>query len=210
MDGAPTATHPYPTLQLGYTPIRTAQGRKKPPSRCASDAKKSIPSSVPAQGSPTNRGPDSDSTLPMDTAASPDIHGHTDHNYPCSSHSEREVCLPCTEKEEQIKRLQLLNARLKCKVAMFRARTYFSHETLRTDKKVHLYTGLPNRLAFDTLCNALAPKLQCIHFWRGPTGLPRGIRKFASSPQKFSPTRKVSGKKQLLMTLMKLRLGTSE
>ena len=101
-----------------------------------------------------------------------------------------------------------MNRKLSIEAATLRAsQRNFSHEYLRTDAKINFYTGLPNRAAFDNLYDVLAPKMSKLRFWRRPSGLPRGIRKFSRSPKKFGPSRKVSLKNQFLLTLMKLRLG---
>ena len=53
------------------------------------------------------------------------------------------------------------------------------------------------------------PKVEKMTYWRGTKHVigSKRIRKFIKSPNKFGPSRKLAIKDELLMVLMKLRLG---
>ena len=82
-------------------------------------------------------------------------------------------------------------------------------QILKNDKKIKYYTGLPSREVFNLLYDYVHPKVEKMAYWRGTKHVigSKRIRKFIKSPKKFGPSRKLSIKDELLMVLMKLRLG---
>ena len=83
---------------------------------------------------------------------------------------------------------------------------------LQNDQKVKMYTGLQSKQAFDDLLTMVKEKASKMRYWSGSqresshhTGT---CRTFKSTPQKSGPTRKLSLEEEMLLTLMKLRLGT--
>lgn len=77
--------------------------------------------------------------------------------------------------------------------------------TLLTDRDVNFYTGIQSREIFDSLYDLLSQFVK--RRWKGSVNIYRNIRKFKPSPSKFGPTRKLQGKDELLLTLMRLKLG---
>ena len=84
------------------------------------------------------------------------------------------------------------------------------HEKLlKTDKDAIFYTGMPNLKLFNSIHNLVSNKVR--RKWKGGLAFKSNIvRNFKKSPKKFGPQSKLSSKDELLMTLMKLRLGSLE
>ncbi|XP_035663259.1 uncharacterized protein LOC118406967 [Branchiostoma floridae] len=197
VDGKPTDENPYPTEGMGYALNRyttTPKQRKKPAPRMTVDS----------------------ASKKKCTAASEEETGASGSSYPTySSIQDHDYGVPSREdKDATIQRLKLMNTQLKLEAATAKLESanlhkrIVSYDKLSDDSKVQFYTGLPNRKALEGLYKYLAPKLDRIRFWRGASAIPRGVRTFKKSPKKSGPDRKLSGKNLLVMTLMKLRLGS--
>ena len=78
---------------------------------------------------------------------------------------------------------------------------------LKNDNKVRVYTGLPNKSAFNDLLHHVSRKASRMRYWHGDTRSKPYKRKFKRTPQKSGPKCKLTLKEELLLTLMKLRLG---
>ncbi|KAI8498029.1 hypothetical protein Bbelb_239730 [Branchiostoma belcheri] len=205
VDSEPTQANPYPTLHMGtLNTSSTPKPRKAPTPRRLVDT---TTKKVLAKNSTTEK----NSTDTSVSSFPVHIHVNHDHDYDVSQKQECKTCECCSTKDAQIKRLKQMNTRLQLDVVglklKLKSQSQFSHNKLLKDSKVLFYTGLRNRKAFEELYSHMAPKLQRIRFWRGPSGLPKGVRRFTKSPRKFGPARKLGGRDLLLMTLMKLRLG---
>ncbi len=70
---------------------------------------------------------------------------------------------------------------------------------------MHFYTGLPSKDAFDLLFRYLEPKVLSMPYWRGSKDTPLLLG--ATPEKRRGRRRKISQKDELLLTLMKLRLG---
>ncbi|XP_078685984.1 uncharacterized protein LOC144918813 [Branchiostoma floridae x Branchiostoma belcheri] len=205
VDSEPTQANPYPTLHMGTLNTSSMpKPRKAPTPRRLVDTttKKVLAKNCTTEKNSTDT---SVSSFPGH------IHVNHDHDYDVSQKQECKTCECCSTKDAQIKRLKQMNTRLQLDVVglklKLKSQSQFSHNKLLKDSKVLFYTGLRNRKAFEELYSHIAPKLQRIRLWRGPSGLPKGVRRFTKSPRKFGPARKLCGRDLLLMTLMKLRLG---
>ena len=85
----------------------------------------------------------------------------------------------------------------------------FSAKLLNTDKKIKTFLGLPNKAAFEVLFKLLKKKAPKIKYWQGPKKYSsQNSRNFSSTPKKSGPRRLLSVKDELILTLMKLRLGS--
>lgn len=83
---------------------------------------------------------------------------------------------------------------------------------IETDAKVSLYTGLPNKDCFNCLCKHLQKKSAKIRHWRGTkkvvvTKVKKFHKRRSSKIGKRGPQRKLTVKDEVLLTLMKLKLG---
>ncbi|CAH1233133.1 Hypp605 [Branchiostoma lanceolatum] len=204
VDGEPTEANPYPTEHMN-TPSQpyssTPKPRKKPTPRPFTEKSTSKKGIVEKSTVANDESVASDSSYPTEIS-------FQDHDYVVPQSCE--TCEDCSAKDAQIRRLKQMNTKLKLEAASLkvqRSQRQFSYDNLKDDSKVQFYTGLPNRQAFDALYTYMAPNLKKIRFWRGTSALKRGIRRFISTPKKFGPDTKLSGKDLLVMTLMKLKLG---
>ena len=69
------------------------------------------------------------------------------------------------------------------------------------------YTGIPSINTFNGLYEFLAPKVKKIRYWRGPSRTSTPVRRFSAAPRKSGVVRRLTGQDELLLVLMKLRLG---
>ena len=68
---------------------------------------------------------------------------------------------------------------------------------------------IPTRGAFDKLFCLVNKNVKKINFWGGPKRSVKKGRNFKRTPKKFGPQRVLSQKDEFLLTLMKLRLGST-
>ncbi|KAM7430634.1 hypothetical protein ABFA07_018677 [Porites harrisoni] len=83
------------------------------------------------------------------------------------------------------------------------------HSDLRNDQTVNLLTGIPSKPAFHKLFHSVKGSIKKVRYWSGPKKTSRKGRNFRKSPKKFGPNRALSQKDEFLLTLMKLRLGST-
>ena len=77
--------------------------------------------------------------------------------------------------------------------------------SLKTDRDISFFTGLPNKSLFEDLHDYIAPFVN--RRWRGFVNSLKRKRTFFKTPKKFGPQRKLCSKDEFLLALMKLRLG---
>ncbi|XP_062572932.1 uncharacterized protein LOC134234895 [Saccostrea cucullata] len=70
---------------------------------------------------------------------------------------------------------------------------------------MRFYTGFPSMNSFNALHNALEPKLKSVRYWKGPSFHCNTLKHKVF--KKSRATRKLSTKDELVLTLMKIRLG---
>ena len=75
---------------------------------------------------------------------------------------------------------------------------------LKTDEKVNTYTGLPSVKALEDLLEFVTPHALSMTYWRGSQ---KYVERKEPLSAKSGPGRKLTIKEELVMTLMKLRLG---
>jgi len=81
---------------------------------------------------------------------------------------------------------------------------------ISTDRKVRLYTGLPNKASFYALFSLLNNRATHMRYWRGAKRFAMPIqRNFRGTPSKSGPTKSLSAKDEFVLTQMKLRLALS-
>lgn len=82
---------------------------------------------------------------------------------------------------------------------------------ISNDNKVRLNTGIRNRATLDNLYNHLSPELKGMRYWAGSKKVVscKIPRRFSKSPKKPGPQRKLSGKEEMVLVLMKLRIGVT-
>ena len=85
----------------------------------------------------------------------------------------------------------------------------FHYGDLKTDKEVNLLTGIPTRAVFDALFDMVKKNVKRLRYWTGPMKSTRKGRNFKKSPKKCGPKGELTQKDQFLLTMMKLRLGST-
>ena len=98
----------------------------------------------------------------------------------------------------KLERLQLPNKRRKT-----------CHQDLKTDAMVKALTGIPSKAAFYFIFHHVTQNIKKVKYWNGPSKVSTKVRKFTKSPKKFGPKRVLSQTDEFLLTLMKLRLGST-
>ena len=87
----------------------------------------------------------------------------------------------------------------KCKHPLYK-------QLLKSNKKCNHYTRIQTLKQFEKIYDIVSPFIQ--RRWRGKKiSSTRIIKKFRAIPKKFMPGRKLCGKDELLLMLMKLRQG---
>ena len=82
----------------------------------------------------------------------------------------------------------------------------FSYSSLKNDKDVSFFTGIPTLHLFEQLHNYISPLVN--RRWKGYRHVVNNIRRFTGSPKRFGPPRKMLSRDEFCLTLMKLRLGS--
>ena len=131
---------------------------------------------------------------------------------------EKEPCHECLRKETEIesliKKVDSLSIErddLSQKVTEVTVKVHrlkedhrpFSVTSIKTDAKMKFFTGLQTVAVFGILFNLLKPFIQSMNFWRGD----KQTRKVVTSKLVKRRTQKITAKEQLLLVLMRLRLG---
>ena len=181
---------PNPCINLGHK----TDVKKRPPPRDRV---------LPEQKKPNN-----------DTISDSPLHGiDWDHRYIYQCNCvDGCACHGCMEKEKKIQSLAhenvILRSRLVSALNEDKVQDICS-KFLKTDEKVKAYTGLQSRAIFEDLFAMLEVKASKMQYWSGNSNTVTRTRTFRSSPRKMGPQRKLNLKEELLLVLMKLRLGVN-
>ena len=199
VDGEPTPRNPYPTLNIGYTPlVKLIKARPPPKERNSSY----IPTKRPKVTSATVTA-EEHSAKYVSQATSAD-HSYT---YPpdvALLPLENEQDKLINELQQRVKSLKLENLSLKNKVNNFKKKSAFDVSlVLKNDRKVKFYTGFPSVKAFNDVFRVLQGRICHMKHWKGPkrTCNPVSYKRVVSS------LRKLNAKQEFILCLMKLRLG---
>ena len=157
----------------------------------------------------------SDTCVSENTATAPET---TVNSGNCSTVPEAEFfvnsCCPdkdlhIQELQEQLKKAENALTILKEKLKKIRERKGLKCGDLKTDKEVNLLTGIPTRAAFDALFDMVKKNVKKLRYWTGPVKSTRKGRNFKKSPKKSGPKRELTETDEFLLTMMKLRLGST-
>ena len=113
------------------------------------------------------------------------------------------------ELQEQLKEAENELKILKGKLKKVGEKKGLKCSDLKTDKEVNLLTGIPTRAAFDALFDMVKKNVKKLRYWTGPLKSTRKGRNLKKSPKKFGPKRELTEKDEFLLTMMKLRLGST-
>jgi len=206
VDGIPTVENPNPTLKLGYSIVEKSKRREL----FKHDLKK-IKADISTTGT---------SSLPPSPPMSPNVipicvkPSASDNHTCCSISNEKNNCDQCSLKDALISSNQLkinkLSLQLRqMKVAYKKATSKtkpFTITDIKTDEKMNFYTGITSIAIFEAVYKMLLPLIPSITFWRGTKKVVSQVVR----PKKKRMTtsiRKLTPKNELLLTLMRLRLG---
>ena len=231
ISGEPTATNPDPTLQLGYdkpsvkprrTLFRESSGISKKnegmspiettyslPAACAHGSKKRV-----VAGSVIEE-PAGDPACSLSTVAGTTFSTEQGSSFsmPVNDNIETLLHIPscncscCQDKNavidklyQQVQYLQMKNNKLTQDIS---SKSVFSWQKIKTDKKMNFYTGISSIQAFLAVYKLIQPYLCKVQYWRGSK------RVISTRKRSFtrSKVKKLSYKNELLLTLMRIRLG---
>jgi hypothetical protein len=129
-----------------------------------------------------------------------------DHAYDLSE------CPGCVAKNIEIKKLKAQVFKMSKEIKSLKTKIKekeeqpFGYSDVRNDESIKFYTGIPSMEAFETILSVLKPHLSKIHYWNGPRVLSHPLKQKLGK-QKLGRRRRLSVANELLLTLMKIRLG---
>ena len=216
IDGKPTSTNPYPTENMGHT------------SNCLKIKKRK----EPLQRSPyVTNSSKKRKIAKLDNNITSDIKGHSDafletkkeeQNYCFKCNCQNDcLCKGCYEKQLLIMSMQARILELEEELTETKKNEKKKDASnknvkalnmlkicLSSDKQTKFYTGLPSTKIFEALFEFLFEKVRKMSYWIGSKKtVVNKVRRFVVSPKKFGKSRNLPIKAELLLTLIKLRLG---
>lgn len=227
VDGEPTHNNPYPSLNLGYTPIRPIKARPAPKERC--DVTPVIPvkrakvqlftqeaepdDEASCKSLHPSKQPDSE---PPSTTDHVGIKMPRDHDYSVASDVTTGTCTISDTEDDDDKDRLIRNLQQKVKTLQLEKMHLMNQMNkntksislklsciLKNDKKVKFYTGFPTLQSFNDIFKVLESKVKHMKHWKGPSRVCNPL----NYKRVVSKSRKLSLKHEFVLTMMKLRLG---
>ncbi len=195
VDGIPTVENPFPNIDLGYEKRQKKVRRKL----------------IRVETTATT--PDEEDEMNMDETVSTNL--LNDHCYvltgaPCYACADKNtvICSLAQNKDKISKENELLKEEIdslsqKIEILSVRSRKPFTFRSIKTDEKMRFFPGIQKITIFHALYGILQPYVANLCYWRGS-------KKVYSSKLNRSRKKiphKLCDQDQLLLTLMKLRLG---
>ena len=222
-DGQPTNENPDPTEDLGYNfNSKVVGGKQKNPL----DRSRIIPEKKPRKAKKSGKEVSEvlveqeipnhlDTCVSENTATAPET---TTNSGNCSTAQEAEFFVNnyCPDKDlhiqelqEQLKKAENELKILKEKLKKVGEKKGLKCGDLKTDKEVNLLTGIPTRAVFNALFDIVKKNVKKLRYLTGPVKSTQKGRNLKKSPKKFGPKRELAEKDEFLLTMMKLRLGST-
>ena len=220
VDGKPSEQNPYPSINLGYEPLKQVKARAPPKARPfvyqPTPSKKVRLQSSEVQGAcgvldassneaVTNSDSDPNASQTDHTPESV-AHIESDHNYGVSR------CQGCVEKtctihnlRQKVRALETENCKLKGMLEKKSKRPFNTDNVLKSDGKTKFYTGFPSVASFLTVFTYIINTFQNIKYWKGPSRVCNILKHKRNTSVKF--VRILTKKEEMIMTMMKIRLG---
>ncbi|XP_021351115.1 uncharacterized protein LOC110448927 [Mizuhopecten yessoensis] len=214
IDGEPTTKNPYPSLKLGYQQVSEIKARIPPKESPFSfeptcTPKKKLKSVDILSSATTGL---AEQYAPAAGAEPENLDNLkvandflSDHDYTCI-----EKCQGCTDKSAHICKLQQKNRtleseNLKLKEVLYQKckKPFSVDKILRSNKQTKFYTGFPTIAAFLAIFTYITTYVKNIQYWKGPSRVCNPLRKQAKKYKR----RILTTKEEIVMTLMKIRLG---
>ena len=209
VDGSPTTTNPYPTLELGYNtqPRRV----RRPPTERQHVTPKRLRSTTNL--TPETQ-PASAASCGTDNLANSILSEHCYAKATDCLQNVDSTCISCAEKDKVITQLRSTVKMLERKLcrSVFKAKKCAAPESdvcekfVKTDKLVKQNTGLRSVHMLDSVCQLLHPRAATMRYWVGSKRAHRK-RKFRATPKKSGVGRRLTVKSELVLVLMKIRLA---
>ena len=240
VDKLPTKLNPFPTVNLGYTPVKEPKARPPPRRRlyqqaqaensvkirkiCTNTSSANVQNASFSDNShevpsvhniPNNEaGVGTESTCsPTESADETPVFQISDHSYACNDQPMEIACGGCIDKsmkiEEMKKELVKLreeNSKLRAVIYKKSRKPFNIDSVLKSDKKVKFYTGIPSVKVFMTIFTYIVSTFKQITYWKGPSRVVANPLPNKRTKNRFH-TRSLSKKEELILTMMKLRLG---
>ncbi|XP_033758100.1 uncharacterized protein LOC117340449 [Pecten maximus] len=222
VDKVPTRDNPYPTLNLGYTPLKEPKARPPPRRRLFVPTNTFANDQAKLQKLSTDTGPvtvcdvNDDSATPENIAnvfrnipENAPVDVQVDHTYFApegeSGYTECNECLTKSSiidvMKKEMEALKEENAKLKAIIHKKSKKSFNVQAVTKSDKKMKFYTGFPTVNAFMIVYTYIVTTFKEIIYWKGPG-------RVAANPLKPKRVKVRSLKKEeLIMTMMKIRLG---
>ena len=214
LDGRPTVLNPYPTLKLGHSGKIITESRPPPLDRTNITPVKKPRANKSSIETPSHSESDA-CTLICEPDVIADVGAFnskqnfdTVENVHLCDHDYFTECVSCINKDKEIKALKMEIQKLKgeLNVAICKTKVGQLDIVFKNDKSVKFYTGIPTVNAFNILFKLIEPKVRNIRYWSGPKRFSLHILKH-KKVQKQGAKRGLTPKEEMVLTLMKLRLG---
>lgn len=199
LEGKPTISNPYPSITLGYVPIREITSRPPP---------KLIQNIETPSKKRKSQTFSSETFLDPNNEDKAEFISNNDHAYySCSTNR-----VSCLQKDIKITELQTKLEKCEHELQKYKTqavhnnsiKTFNINKVLKSDKKLKFYTGIPTIIAFNEIFDSVQPHLKNIKYWKGPKRLCNPLK----SKRKFcNSKRSLSAREEMILCLMKLRLG---
>lgn len=189
VDNEPTQSNPYPTINLGYNTKSVIKKTRPPP------LDRSIIVDTPSKKKKC------DSTDTISNAETIEYSAVATTQQPVCDHDYVSSCVSCADKDKIINDLRQKVRKLENQIVQNTPKPKL-HEVLKSDKACKFYTGIPTVAAFNALYKVIEPQIPKIRHWKGPKHVLK-YKKF----RRTGPKRGLSSKEEMVITLMKLRLG---
>lgn len=222
VDKLPTKENPDPSINLGYDLKTNTKSRRRTLFRHPPPCKEDIPGpSTTVNSDPcpietelfVNTGPPTQTINDVEMM-SPQFLSPTSSEHSYAFTPSTRPCASCLDKSNlitslvgKIKALTVTQKRSKAKArdSAFKKSSNFTWTKIKTDQKMNYYTGISSILLFNSIFMLLKPYLAKVRYWRG-TKVARSWSRVRRS-FRVSSTKVLTHRDELLLTLMRLRLG---
>ena len=189
IDGKPTTANPHPTIHLKRSSSPPSQPTKR---------NRNEPSCAASDTPTTDQEPQSTFTINKATYLAIVSLVSILLSLWRKAYTQRD------DLRKENERLEKENYKLRTEI-LFHT-TKFQSNYMKCDSDVRFFTGLKNAEVFQSILNIVQPYAN--RRWKGSKAKAKAKgRKYVIPPRRFGPKRKLTSENEMLLTLMKLRLG---
>jgi hypothetical protein len=194
-----------PILKLGYD-VKTLKRRKPPTVRSEIVKKRQRQSSTESLPESCSLAVPEENDEHVDVVqnlnSEVNISLTKDHDYPNENRD-----TDFSNSTNNIQRIAYLEQMIEAYKSELQMQSKFGYHKITTDKKMKFYTGISTIEGFDALFASFKNKIPYVKLWRGASSIKPRKHHFFLTPVKIGRERKLLAIDQMLLTLMKLRLG---